>query len=153
MRKHHGQEGRAYIAMGGQSYNLCALTEWSLEQAADQTEVTSFCDANKTYVRGKPDLTGSLSGYWDSDSDILFDAYESPNPVMVYLYPSTVVPAQFWYGPAWMLGVTMTVGVTDATTVEANFAASGSWTRAGAIALAAQAPPAAPSAEQQPLVA
>jgi hypothetical protein len=147
MRKHHGQEGRAYIAMGGTMYNLCALTEWTLDQTAEQTEVTSFCDANKTYVRGKGDLTGSFSGYWDSESDILFDAYESVNPVGVYLYPSTVVPAQFWSGLAWILGVNMSVSVTEATTVEANFAAAGSWARAGALTLATEGVPPPPGTE------
>lgn len=129
MRKHHGQEGRLYIGVGtaiGES--LCSLSSFSINQEREQVEVTSFCDANKTYVQGKPDLTGDLAGFWDSENDVLFDAQESPDPVMIVAYPSINVPDQYWYGLSW-INTSLTVDVGDATKISGSFSAAGSWTR------------------------
>lgn len=132
MRKHHGQEGRVYISstLEGAAVLVCELSEWTLDSARDKAEVTSFCDNNKSYIPGKPDMTGSLSGFWNSDSDILFDAAESPDGVQMILYPSVLVPEQYWAGPAF-LDYSMTVNVQNPTTMEAEWSAAGSWTRAG----------------------
>jgi hypothetical protein len=46
--------------------------------ATDKVEVTSFLDANKTYVQGLKDISGALSGFWEDSQDALFDAASRP---------------------------------------------------------------------------
>jgi hypothetical protein len=104
------------------------LTEWTLNMTTDKTEVTSFGDANKTYVQGLKDLAGTLSGFWDSANDALFDAADSADGVRLYLYPSADAPTIYWYGPAW-LDASISVGVGGAVSVSGSFVANGSWGR------------------------
>lgn len=120
-----------YIGLAGSAaVMVCELNEWTLDQATDKQEVTGFCDRNKAYVRGKPDTTGSLAGFWNSDSDLLFDAAESGDPVDLILYPSVLVPEQYWYGPAFM-DASITVNAENPITVEGEFSAAGDWYRVG----------------------
>jgi hypothetical protein len=88
--------------------------------------VTSFMDSNKTYVVGLKDLQGSLSGFWDSASDDLFEAVDSADGVKMYLYPSDDAIGVYWYGPAWV-DMSITTSVSDAVKVSGSFSANGSW--------------------------
>jgi hypothetical protein len=94
----------------------------------DKIDVTAFGDPNKQYVQGLRDLTGDLSGFWDNADDKLFDAAESADPVRIYLYPSSDAPTFYWYGTAWV-DASLEVGVSDAVTVSATFAAASAWAR------------------------
>jgi hypothetical protein len=96
--------------------------------ATDKVEVTSFLDANKTYVQGLKDISGSLSGFWEDSQDALFDAADSADGVKVYLYPNNLAPTVYFYGPAWV-DASITVGVSAAVAVSANLVANGSWSR------------------------
>lgn len=130
MAKVHGQSGAIYISTSGSTAAVqqCSLSSWSLDMTSDTAEVTSFCDANKTYVKGKKDLKGSFSGFYDNADDSIFIAADSATGVKIYLYPDVNTPAKFWSGPAW-LNTSLTVGVGGPNTVSGNFMANGSWTR------------------------
>jgi hypothetical protein len=130
MRRHHGQEGRVYIGVGGAAVMVCELNEWTLDFSTDRQEVTGFCDRNKVFVKGKPTSEGSLAGYWNSDSDLLFDAAEADDPVDLILYPSVLVPEQYWYGPVFM-DASITVNAENPITVEGEFSAAGDFYRVG----------------------
>ena len=129
MPKYHGKRGVVYISttMAGTASPV-QLTEWTLNMATDKTEVTSFGDANKTYVQGLKDLSGTISGFWDSANDALFDAADSADGVRMYLYPSADAPTIFWEGPAF-LDASISVGVGGAVAMSGSFVAAGSWTR------------------------
>lgn len=130
MSKVHGQSGAIYISASGATAAVqqCALSSWTLDLTSDTAEVTSFCDANKTYVKGKKDLKGSFSGFYDTADDAVFIAADSVDGVNVYLYPDMNTPAKFWSGPAW-LNASISVGVSGPVTISGDFMANGSWTR------------------------
>lgn len=130
MSAYHGKGGVVYASTSGSgaAVNVVYLTEWTLDMATDKVEVTSFGDANKTYVQGLKDVNGTISGYFDNATDQLFDASESSDGVKLYLYPSSLVPTVYFYGPAWV-DASINVGVDRAITLSGNFVANGSWGR------------------------
>ncbi len=129
--RYHG--GKAVVQMGigaGAVAVVAALSQWSLDKSTDTVEVTASGDLNKVYVQGLPDIKGSLAGWFDSAQDALFDGAESTNGVNLYLYPSSLLPLQYHYGPAW-LSSSISVDVKGAVSVSATFVANGSWGRYG----------------------
>ena len=102
------------------------LTEWTLNRATDRQEVTSFGDANKTYVQGLPDLQGTLTGFWDHADTKIFTAAESADGCKLYLYMSSDAAGLYFYGPAW-LDASMTTNVNQPIGISGTFAANGSW--------------------------
>lgn len=127
MAKYHGRKGVVYLSTTGTG-NATAinLTQWSLNRATDRADVTSFGDANKTYVQGLPDLQGSFQGFWDHADTKLFDAAESADGCKLYLYMSSDASGLYFYGPAW-LDSNIEVGVAAAVSISGTFAANGSW--------------------------
>lgn len=109
---------------------VASLSQWSLNKTTDKIEVTAFGDLNKTYVQGLPDVKGTVNGWFDSAQDVLFDGAESSSGVNLYLYPSSLLPAQYHYGPAW-LDASISVDVKGAVTISGAFVANGSWGRLG----------------------
>lgn len=104
------------------------MSEWSLNKQTDKAEVTSFGDANKTYVQGLPDISGALSAFFDDTDDTLFDAAESADGCKLYLYPSSNALTVYHYGPAW-LDASITCPVSGPVAVAGNFVAKSSWGR------------------------
>lgn len=124
----HGKKGLVYISTtGGGAVALIKLSSWSLDMATDKSEVTSFGDANKTYVQGLKDLKFSFSGFWDSQDDSLFIAADSIDGVKVLLYPSATDAGKYWSGPAW-LDASISVPVNGPVAVSGSGVANGSWT-------------------------
>jgi len=128
MSRYHGKTGMVYIASSGSGNAVAAvaLSEWSLSMSADREEVTAFGDSNKQYVQGYPDVSGNLSGYWDDTSDQLYDAAMSSDGTKLYLYPSTLTTAKYWYGPAWV-DFEINTAVGGAVTISGSFQANGNW--------------------------
>lgn len=128
--KYHGKKGVVYASTSasGSASQVATLSEWTLNMATDKVEVTCFGNANKTYVQGLKDLSGTLSGYWDSDTDSLFDAADSTDGLKLYLYPSSDAASLYFYGPAW-LDMSINTAVNGAVTMSGNFVANGSWGR------------------------
>ena len=50
--------------------------------ATDKVETTSLGDANKRYVMGLKDLSGSFTAFWDRLDDVLFDCADSPTRLL-----------------------------------------------------------------------
>ena len=130
MPAYHGRKGVVYMSTSGSgtAVNIVYLSEWALNMATDKVETTAFGDANKTYVQGLKDVSGTLSGYFDSATDQLFDAADSADGVKVYLYPSADAPTIYFYGPAWV-DASISVPVSGAVTISGTIAANGSWGR------------------------
>lgn len=117
--------GDAYVAVGN-------ISEYALNMAKDKVEVTSLGDANKRYVMGLKDLSGTFTAFWDRLSDVLFDASDTDAGCFIAIYPSTT-SAQGWEGPAH-LDASIKGGVTSAVTIDATFVANGAWTRSSMVA-------------------
>lgn len=130
MARYSGSKGRIYgsVVGTGTAVPFISLSKWSLDMATDKYENTSFGDANKTYVQGLRDIKGSISGFWDSADDSLFDAAESADGMKMYLYPSTDAATVYFYGPAW-LDASIDVPVSGNITISGNFVANGAWSR------------------------
>lgn len=130
MARYHGRKGVVYVSTtgSGAASSVVSLNAWTLDQTTDKTEVTSFLDANKVYVQGLKDVSGTLGGFWDDTEEKLFQASDSVDGNKMYLYPSQDAPSRYWYGPAW-LDASINVGVGDAISISANFSANGSWGR------------------------
>jgi hypothetical protein len=128
MAVYAGRKGVVYMSTTGSGVasSVLHLSQWTLNAATDKIEVTSFLDANKTYVQGLKDLQGTLSGFFDDAETKPFTAADSTDGTKLYLYPSADAPTIYWYGPAW-LDYSIDTSVGGAVTMSANFAANGSW--------------------------
>lgn len=128
MAAYAGRKGVIYLSTtgAGAASSVIKLNKWSINRTTDKIEVTSFGDANKTYVQGLPDVKGSFSGFWDDTESKPFTAAASADGCKLYLYPSSDAPTKYWYGPAW-LDVSMDDPVSGAATISSAFAANGSW--------------------------
>lgn len=103
------------------------MTAWTINGTADAIEVTAFGDANKTYVQGLKDVTGSFNGFYDdSASAALFTSADSSDGVKLYLYPSSDAITKYAYGPAWV-DASISTEASGAVRVSANFRANGAW--------------------------
>jgi hypothetical protein len=102
---------------------LVNLNSWSISQATDRTEVTSFLDTTRTYIAGLRDASGDLGGFWDTDGD-LYNATDG-NPRKFYLYESVDL-AKYWYGTA-------TFDITTSGTVGGAVEVSGSWAASSSV--------------------
>jgi len=130
MAAYAGKKGVVYMSTSGSgtATNVIKLNDWTTNSATDKYEVTSFGDANKTYVQGLPDLQGTFKGFWDDTESKPYQGASSADGVRMYLYPSSDAPTKYWYGPAWV-DVSMETPVAGAITVSVNFSANGSWGR------------------------
>lgn len=127
MAKYAGRKGVVYISTTGSgNASSINLTEWSLNKATDKIDVTSFGDANKTYVQGLPDVSGSFRGFWDHSDTKLFDAAASADGCKLYLYMSSDAAGLYFYGPAWV-DASISQNVSGAVEIQGDFAANGSW--------------------------
>ncbi len=129
MAKAAGRNAAVYVSPTGTgvAVAITGLSKWTLNRETDAIPVTSFGDANKTYVQGLPDLKGTLSGFWDSASDPLYAAGASPDGTKLYLYPDRLnTPTVYDYGPAW-LNTSIDVDVNGAVAISGSFMANGSW--------------------------
>lgn len=131
MARYHGKGGLVYISTtgSGDAASVASLSQWTIDFKKDKSETTSFGDANKNYVVGLPDVSGKISGFWDSTtSDTLFDASDSDDGCKMYLYPSKDAISKFFSGPAW-LDLSIDTSNKDAVKVSGDFSANGDWVR------------------------
>lgn len=128
MAAYPGRKGVIYLSTTGTGVAIVVikLKEWSLDQTTDKIPITSFGDANKTYVQGLPDIKGSFSGFWDDTETKIGTGASSADGVKLYLYPSSDIPTKYKCGPAW-LDQSIKVDVSGAVTISGNFVANGSW--------------------------
>jgi hypothetical protein len=129
LAKYHGRNAVCYFSTTGTgaAVNVANLSAWSLSFATDKAEVTSFGEANKTYVQGLKDVSGSFEGFFDDvTTAALFTAADSTDGIKAYLYVSSNATARYFYGPAW-LDMSISTPVGGAVTVSGTLAANGSW--------------------------
>lgn len=131
MAKYSGARGVVYVGVSaaGAAGPVTGLSNWSLSLQQDQFEVTEFSEANKSYVLGRPNITGTLTGFWHDNDDVLFDARDSAEGVRVYLYPSSLAAARYFYGTAFIGIDSFDVPVNGPVALNASLVAAGSWGR------------------------
>ena len=128
MARYHGNAGAVYLSTTGTG-TAAALTgaaAWSLDMSTDRIDVTAFNDTNKQFVAGLENIGGTISGFWDDTIDTMYDGMNSSDGVKLYLYPSTTVATEYFYGPAWV-DLSIDTGVSDAVKFSGTFVANGTW--------------------------
>lgn len=128
MARYHGKKGVVYMSTSGSgtAVLVASLNSWSLNSPTDKVEVTAFADTNKVYVQGLPDISGSISGFFDDTSDALYDASRSTDGVKMYLYPSSDAATKYWYGTAWV-DFSIECPADGPVSISADFVAAGAW--------------------------
>ena len=131
--KLHGKGGAIYLggAAGSGGLRVAAKAEWTLNRARDYVDATTFGDANKTYLAGLPDVSGTFRGMLDVSGDLLLNSSTS-DAQDLYLYASdgTLAGTTEYlvaHGPA-LIDAQVTVSNTDAARITGNFRAADSWT-------------------------
>lgn len=126
--RYHGKAGRVALAASGtgNKSTVASIASWNLNKATDYAEVTSFGDTNKTYVAGLPDVSGTISGFFDSADTAMLTASETTAGFPMVLYPSTNASSIYHYGDAF-IDFQITVPVSGAVSITGNFKAAGSW--------------------------
>ena len=130
----HGKEGIVAMKMlpADPWVAIGNISDCTLNMATDKVETTALGDANKRYVVGLKDLSGSFTAFWDRLTDAIFDASDSLVGCYLAFWPSAT-SAQGWEGPAW-LDASIKGGVTSAVTIDATFVANGAWARTSQVA-------------------
>jgi hypothetical protein len=123
-----GRKGRLYadvsVGANGAAKPIANLNSWSISQATDRTEVTSFGDTTKVFIAGLRDASGDFGGFWDTDGEL----YNTTDGVArkFYLYETTDATSKYWYGTA-------TFDITTNGTVGGAVEVSGSWAAATSV--------------------
>lgn len=125
MAHRHGKNGRVYI-----SGSIVKLTTNGFDMPTDDVEVSGFGDPNKYYVTGKPDMSGSFSGFWDDATDELFAAAATSRTgtaVPMIMYPDFVnAPTKYAYGDA-LVSASLSMDSNAAVAISGNWKAASPW--------------------------
>lgn len=94
--------------------------------------MTAFEDTNKTYVSGKPDASGSFSGFWDNATAQTYTAATDGLARRMYLYPDATVgtAGPYWFGTGFP-DFSISGGVADSVTISGDWQAASAWSKVG----------------------
>jgi hypothetical protein len=107
---------------------LISLNSWKLSLKTDYEDVTCFGDSNKVYVPGMRDISGSLTGFWNSTNVVIFDATEAATPGKLELAPNSGEPTFTFSGLAY-LDADIDCSLS-APKISSSFRAAGAWVMA-----------------------
>ena len=107
---------------------LISLNSWKLSLKTDYEDVTCFGDTNKVYVPGMRDISGSITGFWNSTNVVIFDATEATTPGKLELAPNST-EATFTFAGLAYLDADIDCSLA-APKVSASFRAAGAWVMA-----------------------
>lgn len=133
MAKYHGREGAVLLGSSGAgaASAVANLSSWSLTIDQALADVTCLGNSFASFVAGIKNAKGSVSGYFDSTTDIPFDAFDSGDAVNCYLYPAGTGVASYWYGQVFVSNVNVEDNVTGAVSIKADIQFNGDCTRVG----------------------
>lgn len=112
---------------GGALTKLASQAEWTLSLKKDLADTTSFSDTNKTSVVGLADVSGTFSGYYDTDDTVLATANNADAGVTVVLYPDYPTTLTKYATGTGNIDLSYSIGATGAEKVSGNFSARDSW--------------------------
>lgn len=127
-----GRNGRvAWSDTGGSpATDIISLNTFHISMKTDFEEVSAFGDANKVYIPGLVDLSGTLGGFWNTASSlVLVAATKATSPGFLELEPNTTENGFIFSGQAYIdLDVDCSL---SAPKVSGNFRAAGEWALPG----------------------
>lgn len=81
---------------------VISINGFTLSMKTDYEDVTCFNATNKAKVPGIPDLSGNLTGFWNSAELTLIHAARATTPGYLELMPNRNEPTFLWGGPGYM---------------------------------------------------
>ena len=108
---------------------LLTINSWKLSYKTEKKDVTCFGPSvtNKVYVPMLPDVSGALSGFWDSTERALWAAAQASVPGHLQLLPNRNESTYGFSGLAY-LDADIDCNVEDvAGKISASFMAAGPW--------------------------
>lgn len=114
-------------AGGASVVTVASINKWSLSLAKEMYKATAFGDTNQVYAPGLPDISGNLSGFWDTTDRSLFSVALGTVAPFLNLIPNTLAPTYLFKGLAW-LDCSIEVGSGGMVTIAGQFKAAGPWT-------------------------
>lgn len=133
MSRIHGRRGRIYMGVASDTAvaePLPFFASWSINFQTDKADVTAMGDNNKVYVAGLPDASGDFSGFYDDATNQTYLAAIDGLPRKFYLYPSTSLSTQYWFGTI-LPDFSVDGGVGDSVKVKASWNAASSIAKVG----------------------
>jgi hypothetical protein len=139
-------------AGGATAVALMSIKGFQLSLATEKINVSCFQDQNRVYIPGLRDISGSLSGFWNSEDMSLIEATELVAPGYLELIPDTTdgTPAPYAFSGLAYLDAEIDTDVEGAPALSSSFMAAGSWTLPAAGALAGRAGPGAGAGAGRP---
>lgn len=119
---------------GATAVALVSIKSWQLSLKTDKINVTCFQDSNKVYVPGMRDVSGSLSGFWNSEDMSLIEATQLAAPGFLELIPHTAdmdggTPgAPYAFSGKAYLDAEIDTDVEGAPALSGDILAAGPWT-------------------------
>lgn len=111
------------ITSGGTAERIAFLNQWAMSFATGKTDVTSFDDVNMTYISGKPDASGTFSGWYDDATAQTYTAAIDGVARKFYLYPDRDVVTKYWFGTG-LFDFSATGSHDGAVAISGSFAAA-----------------------------
>jgi hypothetical protein len=105
--------------------SLGCFQGFQISKTRARYDATCGGDANKVYVVGKPDFTGSAPFVWDDADDAIFDAADETDPVYLRLIPDLVNAPTKYYQGQFYLDLNLNVAA-DTVKGTVNISAAGS---------------------------
>jgi hypothetical protein len=115
-----------YDPAGTTPVAVIAMNGWKLSNKNTYEDVSCFQDPNIVYVPGVKDVSGTLAGFWDSSSTVIFDAGDATTPGLLELQPNTNEATFLWKGKAY-IDADIDCTVKGAPKVTGTFKAAGPW--------------------------
>ena len=114
---------------GATTVEIVSIKGWKLSLKTDKINVTCFGDDNKVYVPGLRDISGTITGFWNSADMSLIEATALVVPGKLELVPDTTdgTPAYKFSGLAY-LDAEIDTNVEGAPALSGEFMAAGPWT-------------------------
>jgi hypothetical protein len=120
----HGKTGQVKVGAAV----VGSVRGWTLQAQPQLDDVTSFADANLTYVQGFQDIKGTIDVAWDDTVTDLSALIGGITPATLDLFPAASVGGKHATGPAFVGLQNFAVQSTQAVKGTYSFAASGTWT-------------------------
>jgi len=127
-----GRNGMLYMNLtsAGTAEPVAYLNSWSLDFATDKIDVTAFGDTTKIYVSGLPDCQGTYAGFYDDATVQMYTAASDGVARKFYLYPSTSLATQYWYGTG-LFDMSIDGSVDGPVAIDGSFSAASATTKKG----------------------
>jgi hypothetical protein len=109
---------------------LMSIKSFQLSMATEKINVSCFGDANRVYIPGLRDISGSLGGFYNSEDMSLIEATELTAPGFLELIPDTGdgTPTPYSFSGLAYMDAEINTDVEGAPEMTGTFMAAGSWT-------------------------